>query len=56
MKILISLMLLLFIAVAIPSFAQDPTGANTGTAIQLQGKPTSYKIAGNAGNHISKLS
>lgn len=48
-------MLLLFIVIAIPSFAQDPTGANTGTAADVTsavaGKPTAGEVAATAGHN-----
>lgn len=54
-KIVIPLMLLIFLVIAIPSFAQDPTGGNTGTAADVTaavaGKPTSDEVAAQAGHN-----
>jgi Amt family ammonium transporter len=53
-KVLIPLMLLLFITLALPSFAQDATGAHTGTINDISaataGKPTLQEV-GNATGH-----
>src|SRR5258706_78087 len=55
MKIFIPLMLLLFIAIAIPSFAQDPSGANTGAigdvTAATAGKPTADEVGAQAGHN-----
>ena len=54
-KIVIPLILLVFVAIAIPSFAQDPSGANTGTAADvtaaIAGKPTTEEIAASSGHN-----
>ncbi len=54
-KIFIPLILLLFIAIAIPSFAQDATGANTGTISDVTaattGKPTLEEVGATAGHN-----
>ncbi|HEV8082789.1 MAG TPA: ammonium transporter [Chitinophagaceae bacterium] len=54
-KIFIPAILLLFIAMAIPAFAQDPTGANTGTIGDVTaatvGKPTTEEIGAQAGHN-----
>jgi len=38
-KVLIPLIVLLFITLALPSFAQDATGANTGTISEMTWAP-----------------
>jgi len=54
-KILAVLILFLFIAIAIPSFAQDPSGANTGTINDVTaataGKPTLEEVGTQAGHN-----
>lgn len=54
-KIIIPLIVLLFITIAVPSIAQDPTGAATGTASDVTaavaGKPTGEEVAAQAGHN-----
>jgi len=54
-RILSLLILFLFIAIAIPAFAQDPSGANTGTINDVTaataGKPTLEEIGGQSGHN-----
>ena len=55
MRIFVPLMLLLFIAIAFPALAQDPSGANTGTISDVTaaaaGKPTLDEIGAQAGHN-----
>ncbi len=55
MKVCIYLLVLVFIAIAIPSFAQDATGASTGTINDVTaataGKPTAEEIGAVAGHN-----
>ena len=54
-KIFSILAVFIFIAIAFPSFAQDATGANTGTLNDVTaataGKPTVYEISATAGHN-----
>src|SRR5690242_223913 len=54
-KSLIPVMLLVLVILAFPSFAQDPTGANTGTindiAAATAGKPTLQEVGAAAGHN-----
>src|SRR5258705_4686843 len=55
MKIFIPLMLFLFIIIAFPAFAQDPSGANTGAigdvTAAAAGKPTLDEVGAQAGHN-----
>ena len=54
-KLVSVIAVLLFIIIAIPALAQDPTGANTGTindvAAATAGKPTVEEVAAQAGHN-----
>ena len=55
LKIFIPFIIILFVAIAIPSYAQDATGAHTGTisdvTAAVAGKPTLEEIAASSGHN-----